>query len=30
MEWFPKEEKKSHENRFGIELMLKKIEEEQK
>ena len=30
MEWFPREEKKSHENKFGIELMLKKIEEEQK
>jgi hypothetical protein len=30
MEWFPKEEKKSGGNEFGIELMLKRIEEEQK
>ena len=30
MEWFPKEENKSHGNEFGIEVMLKKIEEEQK
>ena len=28
MEWFPKEEKKSTGNEFGIELMLKRIEEE--
>ena len=30
MEWFPKEEKKSGGNEFGIELMLKRIEEERK
>ena len=30
MEWFPKEEKKSGGSEFGIELMLKRIEEEQK
>ena len=30
MEWFPKEETKSGGNEFGIELMLKRIEEERK
>jgi hypothetical protein len=30
MEWFPKDEKKSGGSEFGIELMLKRIEEEQK
>ena len=30
MEWFPKEEKMSEGNEFSIELMLKRIEEEQK
>ena len=30
MEWFPKEEKKSGGSEFGIELMLKRIEEERK
>ena len=30
MDWFPKEEKNSGGNEFGIELMLKTIEEERK
>ena len=30
MEWFPKEETKSGGHEFGIELMLKRIEEERK
>ena len=30
MEWFPKEKTKSGGNEFGIELMLKRIEEERK
>ena len=30
MEWFPKEEKKSGGSEFGIELMLKRIEEKRK
>ena len=30
MDWFPKEEKNSGGNEFGIELMLKKIEKERK